>query len=490
MVAVKNNKLLFAATFFYYTILVWATQPYLVDDAYITLRCSKHLLEFGQPFFNVNQSVYTITNPLWAYLVAGFSKLGGVPLTQAMLLLGSICLFFAYLLLIGIFHLKLKNKWMAFAGASLFISNPLVLGIGLSGMETPLFLCGILGAFYLHLSKRFTLAWLVAALSLFVRIDAVLIALVLLALQWKSVGKKLLLQNMLLYTMVAVLYLVFGYVVFHEFIPNSSVRKIAFGNYFTLDYPLHAARTFYRILLGISGNISYTLLPTTHFVVFILIAFGLKKSPNFKHPLLIYSLLLSVVMVLASNRDVNFSWYYIPPLLGFYLLAAQGYGFMAIKYPKPAIAGMLLFMLASVFITYKLNAHFRRVYHEKPREQAYRASSQWIDQWIGDDERVLTNEIGAIGYYLNTKVELLDTYGLARIKEDRDLSIPQFIEKYMPVVIICRDGFFGISENAHLFDANYEWIKFDQINIAIRKDRYEQLDWEKLQPVQYFFDKQ
>ena len=116
--------------------------PFCYDDAYISFRITDHLVDFGKPFFNRDQAVYTSTSifyPIWNAIWkitfgAGWNdQMGWI---NGMLQAGTLARIF-YLL-----HKKSASY------SSLFISilciGPLVLGvnqlaIGNSGLETALY---------------------------------------------------------------------------------------------------------------------------------------------------------------------------------------------------------------------------------------------------------------------------------------------------------------------------------------------------------------
>ena len=474
-------------TLFYFAILAWASQPFIIDDAYISLRCAVHLVDYGTPYFNLNQNVYTVTNPLWVYLTALLYYFG-IKATTAVFILGFVFLYLSYISFIQLIFKHTSSFIVSLIGGSLFISNPLVLGVGLSGMETPLFLFLIIQTFLQFHNKNYVLAWVLAGISLFVRLDGILIgaALFVVLLFNKAPLKSYL--GMLLGFVLITLYLVFGSTVYDQAIPNSVGRKLLLSEYLSFQHFSSITVNLYRVIKGIIGNTAYTLLPLPHIIVLLLL---FVKKPKIKNllisPSYFYTFILISSMALLSTNVINYYWYYIPPLVGFYIWASKSLLTLYHKKINLTQWASISILLIGIFLTYKYNAHFRTKYYWQPREKSYIAIGKWTAEYLPLHSKLATNEIGTIAFYTRSDIEILDTYGLSRLKKDRGIDVFTYIENYMPEAIAYKETFKVWQPMPLELKEKYHWLKDNRVYLAIRKDVWEQIEVKKPVPISHYY---
>jgi len=80
---VSRRRLLLAAWLAAWAALAcwrWSREPYLLDDAFISFRYARNLVEGYGLVYNPGERVQGFTNPLWTLLAAGFLRLGIDPL--------------------------------------------------------------------------------------------------------------------------------------------------------------------------------------------------------------------------------------------------------------------------------------------------------------------------------------------------------------------------------------------------------------------------
>lgn len=132
-----------------------------VDDAYITLRYSRHLADGTGPVWNPGQHVEGYTSFSWMAILAGMAKIG-FDLVIAAQLLAIIAFGATFFVLYRLWRLWSNDEPASGIGHPLVFATPLLAlavtdGVsfwGLSGMETPLFMALLTASAYLYLTER------------------------------------------------------------------------------------------------------------------------------------------------------------------------------------------------------------------------------------------------------------------------------------------------------------------------------------------------
>jgi hypothetical protein len=149
---------------------------WLLDDAFISLRYARHLVEGHGLVFNVGERVEGYTNFLWTLLLAAGLALGADPLTFAVLLSGVLGAALVGLSVLLAARL-VPPGWAWAAGVLVALSSPVLLySVRGSGMETALFAVLGLAVLLAALARRWLWAGLLAALLLLTRPDGLLLA--------------------------------------------------------------------------------------------------------------------------------------------------------------------------------------------------------------------------------------------------------------------------------------------------------------------------
>ncbi len=125
-----------------------------LDDTWIHLQFARNLRTWGAYSYYGNQMVTSgSTSPLYTFLLAA-----GFFFTQNEMMLGYLygVVFFlaAALFLFWIVRLLTERSLIAAAASMLFLLEPHLQWIALSGMETTLFLAGLLAAWYFYLRRQ------------------------------------------------------------------------------------------------------------------------------------------------------------------------------------------------------------------------------------------------------------------------------------------------------------------------------------------------
>jgi hypothetical protein len=142
-----------------------------VDDAYITFRYARNLAEGAGLVYNVGERVLGTSAPLFAVLLAGLNRLTGAAIPSLAYALGAACLPACALL-----GYRLARRSAGPLPAALFVvaalSPPSSLEVFASGMETPLYLLGLLLAVELASRGRDVAAFAAAGGLCFLHPDA------------------------------------------------------------------------------------------------------------------------------------------------------------------------------------------------------------------------------------------------------------------------------------------------------------------------------
>ncbi|MFB3854945.1 MAG: hypothetical protein ACE148_14130 [Vicinamibacterales bacterium] len=383
-----------------------ATAAY--DDAYITFRYARNLVE-GQGFvYNPGERLLGTTTPGYALLLAGLSKAtgGADPADIANWLSAlaiSLAAWFAFRLVFEDFGLVAGLT----ACASTAV-NPVILTSW--GGEWLLAVAAMAAGFCAYRLERFVLAAVAFSVAILFRSEAAIgAAVVFLHLTWGRRSGAILpivTSAAIGLVWVAVLIAVTGHVV-----PSTLASKLAHarsGFFGSLPAGLYTgAKAFVRadprmiavallawhgaLLAGVRGGVWW-----------------LVGTWVFAHALF-YTLL----------RLPFYHWYIVP--VGFALSLAAGVGvaavalYLASVIRRQMLAGLATFTVVAVLVTASVMAEARSSWHwfnakPDPRERAYNELGAWLAANTAPDSSVAYLEIGRLGYYSRRRI--VDLMGL------------------------------------------------------------------------------
>ncbi|MFI5371586.1 MAG: hypothetical protein ACHQ52_08515 [Candidatus Eisenbacteria bacterium] len=465
-----------------YALVVRAWLPPVVcDDAFITLRTAYRAAHGGGLAFNPGQPVYVVTTPLWALLLALLQAVGLPPLV-ALTVLGA-----ASEALLAAVVVELGVAWTGRAavgllGAVLLFANPVFVLTSHSGLELPLDLAAIAAAFLLLARGRDRGALVVAALAVWVRVDAVaLVSVVALAVLFRRPRARLAVFLPALLVLTA--YLVFGLAVYHQVVPESVHRKlasVAVLRPWWREGVIRIAAEFVKT--AFFGRSAYwyaapSPMPVT-IPAFVAGAVVLWRTrPRGLLSAVLFTVVYVGAFVLSGATSVeNYPWYFAPPLVLVAVLAAAG-GLALVDrlLARPGLrharllAGAPALLWALCMSPALARDRARLIELWSSREGLYAAASTCLSRRLPADAVVAANEIGTIGWYARPDVSVLDLYGLALPRADRALSRPQLIERRRPHAILMRALFAPYYPG--VYDApGYRWVLVDSLAIGARAD--------------------
>lgn len=384
--------------------------PRAVDDAYITFRYARNLVEGAGLVYNAGERVLGTSAPLFALILAALRTLTGAAIPALAFVLGAACLPAC-----AVVGYRLSRRAAGPLLAALFVVAALSphasLEVFASGMETPLYLLGLLGAVELACRGRDAAAFAVASGLFFLHPDgAALVPALLLALRaargrWPWRGFALGLAPAA--AGAAALWVAFG-----SPLPHSvTAKRLAYAM-----PPGHALLRLEETVLDTLVAYATPLAPVAIVllavgVLALLLAFGRRALAN--PPVLALALFAGAyVAAFALANPLVFPWYRPPLALATAFVAIA----CAARLPRPARAGAAALLAAAACV----HVATFRPYDPSGREAVYTRAAGLLA--LGPGDTVAAPEIGALGWA--TPARLLDTVGLVSPSALRWLDRP------------------------------------------------------------------
>lgn len=390
-------------------VLAWARGT-MIDDAYITLRCSQNLLA-GQGFvYNPGERVLATTAPLYGLIAAGAAAVTrGVDLGYVLGAL-NIAAFAASAALLADVANDFGRKatlllLVVFACYVAFVDNSTI------GMETPVFILGIASSLWLMRRGRFGWVSLVLGLLLLVRPEAVIWALALTAGAYVS-GKRLRPIHVVPGLTVALAWIAISLPSYGSIIPHSVRSKcgwlVPFITRSLLPRGQHAFLSL--ALLDTPQTIGGAVVAGALLKVFILLsavlfaigAVSLLRRRKLASALPLLFLGYLAFYMIAKGR-LDFSWYGIPSGLAYWATASVGLASIVRRLLPPhhgeRLVRVALPLLAVVLVVASLwGWRVARLSYYRVMRSSYQAAGELIDATTAVDARILVDEAGMIGY--------------------------------------------------------------------------------------------
>lgn len=456
--------------------------PRTIDDAFITFRYSRNLID-GLGFV-YNPGVYTLgtTTPLWALIMAlTGSLLNGRDFPTYALVLSAAADAITCVLLFLLARRLTKSDVFAAFPALLWAIAPMSVSFAIGGMETSLNILWMFAAFSLyiltpnaesHRRKRWREAGIgiCAALGFLTRADAVLwIAPI---LGWQLLegirARRIPWATWLAAILVLLPWFIFSTAQFGSPIPNSVTAKRNAYLVQPMDAFAGLLRTYSNLFFAFDTfGSAGTMISALVVLVCALFAFpyAARKVPRVL-PLFIYSWLYFAVFALLN--PLMFRWYFAPPLPALMLAVFTGLWALLMPLQKtrakaavPVIAGafgaLCLFTSINAWTLHPDHGADRpapqMAWHEI--ELLYRQMGEYLRDNLGvtAETRVASGDIGAVGYFSGATIvdtvglvtpELRDYYPVdpALIAEGQNYAIPPLlIYDTQPEFLVTMEAF-------------------------------------------------
>jgi hypothetical protein len=150
--------------------------PRVIDDAYITFRYARNLIEGQGLVYNPGERVLGTTTPLFSLIMAGFGIVGGeqTPYPWLALVVSAAADCLTCLLLLHLGRITSFEK-AGLAAAFIWAIHPYAVTFAIGGMETSLFVFLLMASGTAHAEKRRIPAALCASLAFITRPDAAIL---------------------------------------------------------------------------------------------------------------------------------------------------------------------------------------------------------------------------------------------------------------------------------------------------------------------------
>jgi arabinofuranosyltransferase len=411
-------RLAAAAILLVFVLLAVSLWPATLDDAFISYRYARNLADGNGPVFNPGERVEGYSNPLWVLLLSAFIALG-MNAEWVSKALGLGCGIGIIVLAMGM----LRRHFRASPPLALLLGAWLATSIGLlyyaiSGLETLFYSLQLLILIQLLLQRRFGWAALVSVTLLITRPEGMLFILPLaLCAGMERKNSRAWWRYPLASLAGLGLVTLWRWSYYGALLPNTFNAKIK-THWGFIQYALWHTQTFVNYAWqSFSWN---DLVPA--FALFYAL-FLLRRRDL--APAAVLGCLLFFVWFSGSDW-MSFGRFYVPalPVIGLFAFAAQQSIVSALE--AHGLRGPRLWIWLALPVLFNLVAFYyaseelqsgqsiNPAMHSRP----HRAIGLWLRDHAHPGERLVVNEIGAIGYYSN--LPIIDMIGLT------DKTIPYF----------------------------------------------------------------
>lgn len=411
--------------------------PRTIDDAYITFRYARNLLDGHGLVFNSGEAVLGTTTPLYALLLSALGlPFGGpeAPFPVLALLVSAAADAVTALILIRLGR-RLGSTAAGVATALIWAIHPWSVTFAIGGMETSLFIALLSATFYLHLTGQPILAAGTGGLALITRPDALIFLLpifidrMLVTLRNEENTRRIGWQEAAAFGVPVGLWLAFSTLAFDSPIPQSVFAK-------AVAYELPPGAGLVRLLQHYATPFSWNEIVGTVWIaigliiyptLFVLGALFAVRTTSRAWPLFVYPWLYLLAYSIAN--PLIFRWYLVPPLplymLGIFLGGARLS--RDLKHWFPLALLTLLGLIGS------LSAWTLRPDHGPTRpapemafiqlELLYEQAAEQLSEVIQPGEVLAAADIGTLGYH--SPGEIFDLLGLISPKASTYYPLPE-----------------------------------------------------------------
>ena len=454
----------------------WLTTNITLEDALITFRYAENLADGSGFVYNLNEHVLGSTTPLWTIILAALKSITNFELITTSKVLGIVfdCSTIAILFFMLV---KTSNRSIAIFFTLLFCTNPDLIMISTSGMETPLLIFGMaLGIFGLIRKNLFFGFGL--ALTLLTRIDAAIFIGCMLVGAF-MIENKWALRQFTLTLFLVLPWFIFSLSYFGALIPQSlTAKSIVYHQGIA-----QSASSFIGTFTPFNDrNLFKILLDSTFFIFLCAGIIQISKKHKTLIPLVFFFIIYCLIF--SASGVLIFRWYLMPVIFisvlilpfGVECISELSRSLFKNKYSEMAVSLIaLLLVVSNLFITYHRLDKYNQL--QGLEDVLRKEAGLWLRQNIQPGSSVLLEPIGYIGYYAGTKIKIMDEIGIVtpQMTEYRKTGAGWYckaIEGLHPDYIIqykfsvdsnisegTNTQLFETEDQRKWFDANYRIIK-------------------------------
>ncbi|HHS49627.1 MAG TPA: hypothetical protein ENN07_00720 [candidate division Zixibacteria bacterium] len=448
----------------------------ILDDAFITAHVARNLAEGEGMVHNSGERVFAVTTVAWTLLNAGLRALGMDSLL-AMRLLSILSEIALAIILTKLGGKALGDIWSGAIAAILLTTSLGFIVSSFGGMEIALSMAFIAWAFLALGDENPSQALILSAFAVWVRFDNLL--LLGFVFTWVLFDKKIKLELKYLIAPAVIIsvYMVGATLYFGTPVPVSVLRKAAIPGQIWHIGALAILRHFLKAIVGnaeplIHGN-------SPHWLILVPLAFGMYYMiRDFRRKLTPVGLFLLVYIfawtLTGKQYATLFTWYFIPPLLGVYLICGHGV-VVAIDSIKnldvkkwTALVLVLAWFVVTSLYSHSKMVEFRDTTHAR-RERTYASASIWLGENLPAKSTICAGEIGAIKFYARKDTYVLDWVGLTRPLSDKRPPVNLVAEERPEAIIYWPLEGQAFNEIADIY-TNYSFGEINGVMIGVRDD--------------------
>lgn len=384
-----------------YTLARW--HPHLVDDAFITFRYARNVVEGNGFVYNAGERVLGTSTPLMTLLLVALGWLGA-PIPTCGFLIG-FAAGLACLVMIVLLGHEAGSERAGWCAAVAVTWQFWWVAMLYSGMETTLFTLLHLLLFHATLTQRWQwTGWLMGLVCL-TRYDGVIICVVIFAALWLMAGRRRALMEGGKAALLFLPWLIFAAAYFGSVVPLSAKAKI------TMSAPTWAATWFH-----FSGWLQYHSLWWAWLAAATAGGVLLARAERRWIVPTVWAALFLAVFILRRAAVWSFGWYLVPLVPLVTLLALIGVERAVAVLPRVSkyraevvypVWAVLILLQALKLVQLEPSLGARAM----NREEAYRLTAEALRERMAPGESVLLGEIGAMGWYL-PDMRIIDGAGL------------------------------------------------------------------------------
>ncbi len=382
---------------------------FLYDDAFITVRYARNLIEGNGLVFNPGEKIFGLTTPLFGFVIAAIEAIHLSPIMMVDVL--NIACDAAIMLTAGWLMIDAARKQggnvisiAILSGAAifglLFITSPVLNRICVGGMEADLTLTVMLAAFVAQYKKKYAVAIVIASLAYFLRPEAVLLVLAFCIVTWLERGFVQAVKLGSLALLVVLPGLVWIYLYYGTIIPQSVIAKGSHGSF--------AASIIIEELM-LSDPLCFAMLPFTLYGAVL----AWRKGGILRIMTLWICLLIASYLIARAGV---FKWYGEPVHVAECLFSGLAAGSLLTRWSAKSkhvlktIGSPFSIAIPLVLIVAAWIGVFARSGESGVTKNLYPAFARWSREYDLGHHILFTGDIGVIGYTSNAYI--LDEFGL------------------------------------------------------------------------------
>ncbi|MBN1311505.1 MAG: hypothetical protein JXB30_08805 [Anaerolineae bacterium] len=404
--------------------------PHIIDDAFITFRYARNIVDGIGFVYNSGEHVLGTTTPLYTLLLALVGWLGGSTNFPAIAqVINALADGINGVLLYWIARRLLEHPLPGIVVGLLWAVAPRSVAFAIGGMETGLYVALMLGAFVAWLEGYIVWAAAWTGLATLTRPDTLIwagpLALAIIWQTWQRRSGRPLPARLPwraggVYLAVLLPWLVYGTLTFSNPLTRSMTAKVA-----AYIQPWYTALATFAVNYGVPffehetlGGAAALIGSLVYPVLAVIGGIVLVRKDWRALPLVIFPWLYAAVFAAVNIR--MFNWYLVPPMAVFTLCVVAGLWSLAGRLAGSRWAPWVLGIVAAAWLVFSLRDWELHPDYgpDRPTPRMAWNEAETLQEQVGQmiaaraaqDAVIAAGDIGAIGWSSNLRI--LDTVGL------------------------------------------------------------------------------